>query len=1109
MQKASSSLLSDLKKRKELVAESTTSPSTCLSDSDDDDVVIITAPSPSMKKHSEQVPPKKIRKTNVESDVEMQGNIPSASSSSSVVMASSIKTTAQEEENFDPNTIQYHNTNTIDTILKRKRFNDGKMKYFVKLSGQSHWHCKWMSREEVQENATVKLMWFEEHYGRDMEIDLFHSNWEKIEQIIANNGNYFLIKWMDVPYSGCTWESKSDILKYEKKTNENKATDLYNRFIESHRKKSYKILSEAELLSRKRTESQRTARGISKMSVTNVEGHNFELFDYQLQGVAWMRSMWIHHKSCLLCDQHGLGKTTQAISFLRAMSMYHNVPGPFLIISPRNRIEHWKKQITFWAPDLRVAVYDGLLDDRKIIKQFIIQTIQKRNLTPTDRLNFSVNIILTTIESIVNDETWFKYFLWPIAVIDEAHVLKKTKSNLFLMLKELKIDFTLFISDKMYNSETCGPFISLLNSNSSIQDFPKELLLRRERQDVLACIKPRADLLLTVNLTPLHKYFFRQIFKKRTYFNALTNVFKSSDTPQQYSSLFQQMFSDILRTCEHPYLQFFLEKEEPFAQNNELFMKYFIQSSSKLVLLEALLQRCKPLKQKVLILSSYPYVIEELIRFKEYQYQLIVSNESTNNATTNTTAPIVIMSTQLHPSIDLLNFDTIIVMDSAYHPIIDSQQLTRFCKIDKRTTILRLVCCEEFETMILNLSENEMIRGMFLKQLSEFETSLRIFAKDLFTNNSEDSTLSLDPLLDELTSQEGLEFLQSMESLHLSESILDEILSEKNNHTEQQQSQAYDMMIHSSAKSLSHVKITHFQRKENPTTSSVPSLGTSPSLHAEIDNLPGEMFWTRLIKSAKTTADLSLVKMEHMNGSNDHKRKDTTAMELSLLHYQDETMDRFFEQFLNSSSDDLLYSEEEIQQYSETVANELSDNLNALMNQVEELSATLKTVKDVTQRKKISSNIRALKYQIEDETIQLKIIERQLTNPKIKIFPNHSVSVLGFTPTERMMFVATLWRYGLGFPTQDQKWYEFFNILRRVSNLQKTLKQVTEFGIFMLDHFSEQVDQRYSHYSDGTPTDRLNNVKILQRIACIYMTTLMRMVQHVLHIIRGGTKLMT
>nr|CAG4717922.1 unnamed protein product [Naegleria fowleri] len=930
----------------------------------------------------------------------------------------------------------------IDTILKRKRDNDGKMKYFVKLRGQSHWHCEWLSREEVQQNTTLKLMWFEDHYGRDLEIDLFNPNCEKIEQIIASNGNNFFVKWKDVPYSGCTWETKKDISKHGYNA------DLFYTFITTHRKKAYKILSEEEL-SKKRMESQNSAHDISKISVTNVGGHSFELFDYQLQGVAWMKSMWIQHKNCMLCDQPGLGKTTQVVSFLRAMTIYNIVPGPFLITSPRNRIEHWKEQINFWAPDLRVAVYDGLHEDRIIIKQFIIQTIQKRDLTPTDRMNFSVNIILTTSESMVDDEKC---------------------------------------------SETCGSFISLLNSNNSTQNFPQELLLRRERQQILECIKPKADLLLTVSLTPLHKYFFRQIFKKSTYFNALLNVFKNNDT-SQYSSLFQQMFSDILRTCEHPYLQFFLDKEEPFSQNNELFMKYFIQSSSKLVLLDMILQKCN--SQQVLILSSYPYVIEEMVRFKGYHYQVIVSNEKTNHATTNI-APIVIMSTQVYPSIELFNFDKIIVMDSAYHSIIDAQHLARFCKIDKNTIILRLVCCEEFETMILDLSENERTRGIFLKQLSELETSLRIFANDLFKNNETDSSLiAREPSEDELTStQEGLEILQSIEWMQLSEDTVWNEISLATRLESDQTSNASNIHLSSQNESSfkkSNVKISVFKRKENSVTTS--SLKDRPQRAAEIVDMCSEIFWTSLINNGQSEdTTKSAVKMEN-DVSIDIKRKDTTAIELSL-HHDDEMMDLFFDQFLNSPvvetiEEERLYSDEEIQQYSETVAIELSDNLNALVSQVESMSATLKTVKDVAQRKKTVSNIRSLKFQIEDETIQLKIIEKQLINSKIKIYPNNSVSVVGFSPMERMIFVATLWRYGLGFPnsnnSKDEKWYEFYNILRKVSKLRKTLKQVIEFGTFMLDHFPEQVDQRYSHYSDGTPTDRLNNVKILQQIASMFI----------------------
>ena len=66
----------------------------------------------------------------------------------------------------------------------------------------------------------------------------------------------------------------------------------------------------------------------------------YELYDYQLEGVNWLLYNWLHQRNSILADEMGLGKTIQTIAFCGAISNLGESK-PMLIVVPLSTLHNW------------------------------------------------------------------------------------------------------------------------------------------------------------------------------------------------------------------------------------------------------------------------------------------------------------------------------------------------------------------------------------------------------------------------------------------------------------------------------------------------------------------------------------------------------------------------------------------------------------------------------------------------------------------------------------------------------------------------------------------------------------------------------------------------
>ncbi|KAA1473299.1 hypothetical protein DENSPDRAFT_866013 [Dentipellis sp. KUC8613] len=94
------------------------------------------------------------------------------------------------------------------------------------------------------------------------------------------------------------------------------------------------------------------------------------LKDYQLEGVAWMVSLWENGISGILADEMGLGKTIQTIAFIAYLRT--RAERPFLVVCPLSVLHNWADEFEKFAPDIPICIYHGSPDERKEMRRTVM-----------------------------------------------------------------------------------------------------------------------------------------------------------------------------------------------------------------------------------------------------------------------------------------------------------------------------------------------------------------------------------------------------------------------------------------------------------------------------------------------------------------------------------------------------------------------------------------------------------------------------------------------------------------------------------------------------------------------------------------------------------------
>jgi SWI/SNF-related matrix-associated actin-dependent regulator of chromatin subfamily A member 5 len=286
---------------------------------------------------------------------------------------------------------------------------------------------------------------------------------------------------------------------------------------------------------------------------------------YQKEGLTFLVNMYHNGISAILGDEMGLGKTLQTLSLFQYLKVSEPTSSresrPFLVICPLSVLSSWAAEAAKWTPDLKVIRFHGPKAERDRLKQETMGFIDRYGAQTTksksriskknaEVINLTedaqpVDIVITTYETFVTEQSWFKRtFVWRYVVTDEGHKLKNEKSNVSSALQTLRAEHRLLLTGtplqnnlqelwallhwlfpEVFTDDTSENFRQAFNltkgqASTSFMDHSRRLLevvmLRRMKSSpgVNLGLPPKEEVLLFVPLTPMQRFWYTRLLTK-------------------------------------------------------------------------------------------------------------------------------------------------------------------------------------------------------------------------------------------------------------------------------------------------------------------------------------------------------------------------------------------------------------------------------------------------------------------------------------------------------------------------------------------------------------------------------------------------------------------
>ena len=227
------------------------------------------------------------------------------------------------------------------------------------------------------------------------------------------------------------------------------------------------------------------------------------LFNYQKDGLHWLKVIASQGIGGILADEMGLGKTVQIIALL-ANEISEN-RRPSLIVAPATLLENWRREILRFTASHRTLVHRGY----------------DRTGFPSELRNHDT--VVTSFDTLVRDSSLFRIVSWNVIVLDEAQAIKNPRTRRTQIVKNIPrrigiavtgtpvenslrdlwsvMDFVLpgFLGTEAQFEETYSDNEKFA---SELDTLVAPVLLRRHVGDVARDLPPRIDIPQPLELTP-------------------------------------------------------------------------------------------------------------------------------------------------------------------------------------------------------------------------------------------------------------------------------------------------------------------------------------------------------------------------------------------------------------------------------------------------------------------------------------------------------------------------------------------------------------------------------------------------------------------------------
>lgn len=429
-------------------------------------------------------------------------------------------------------------------------------------------------------------------------------------------------------------------------------------------------------------------------------------FPYQLEGVQWLKFLFLNNLGGCLADDMGLGKTFQTIALLNDGEVKKQIK-KILIVVPKSLLTNWKKEFEKFSSNYRVGIYHG----------------ERRNELKFD--NFDV--IITTYATACLDIEFLSEMKFTIAIFDEIQYIKNYKAITSDKIKSLNanVKFGLSGTPMENNLSELWNVMDVLNpgvfgSHTSFltryrdrnRDELKKILnlfvLRRLKQKVLMQLPEKRE----------HIIYCDMDNAQRTLYTSINYAVKSAISSMRVfsSSVVLKGLLLLRQCCCHPQL---LDKETNPQRVSE---------SCKLDTLKMLVETSINCGHKILIFSQFTSMLslirQELTLYEDILFYLdgrtqnrekIVSDfEKSENG-------IFLISIKAGGvGLNLTSAEDVIIFDPWWNPFVEQQAIDRAYRIgqNQKVNVYKLVAANTLEEKIVEMQKekqdvfDEVINGI-------------------------------------------------------------------------------------------------------------------------------------------------------------------------------------------------------------------------------------------------------------------------------------------------------------------------------------------------------------------------------------------------------------
>jgi superfamily II DNA or RNA helicase len=196
-----------------------------------------------------------------------------------------------------------------------------------------------------------------------------------------------------------------------------------------------------------------------------------DLMPHQAQVVAAAQK---GHRTFLLADEPGLGKTAQALLAARAVDAY-----PLLVVVPSVVKTNWAREVDLWTPHREATIVHGDGDD----------------------VDAFADIVIVNYEVLDRHIGWFGDFGFRGMVVDEAHFIKNKSSQRSQHVLQLADRIRRRTPDPLMMALTGTPLINDIEDFRAIWQFLGWIDEKAPRGQLMECLEE-------AGLTPLDPAFY-------------------------------------------------------------------------------------------------------------------------------------------------------------------------------------------------------------------------------------------------------------------------------------------------------------------------------------------------------------------------------------------------------------------------------------------------------------------------------------------------------------------------------------------------------------------------------------------------------------------------